>query len=47
MSRDKIDSERVEDPLTKAEDAHVLDNTYLDQKEQLAKVLKMAIELIG
>ncbi len=38
-SRDKEDTSRKENPLTQAEDAVVLDNSDLNQKEQLELVL--------
>ena len=42
--RDYIDSHREVSPLRKAEDAIVLDNTNLTEKEQLQKSLKLARE---
>ena len=44
--RDHIDTTREISPLRKAEDAIVLDNSYLTQKEQLNKVLGWAKENI-
>lgn len=44
--RDYIDSHREISPLKKANDAIILDNTNLTQKEQYQKVLKMVQELI-
>ena len=38
--RDYIDSNREVSPLRKAEDALVLDNTYLNEKEQFEKALE-------
>lgn len=38
--RDFIDSHREESPLTRAEDARVLDNTHLSKEEQLERVLE-------
>ncbi len=38
--RDYIDSNRAVSPLRKAEDALVLDNTYLNEKEQFEKALE-------
>ncbi len=38
--RDYIDSNREVSPLRKAEDALVLDNTYLNEKEQFAKAME-------
>jgi cytidylate kinase len=40
--RDYIDSHREVSPLHQAEDAIVLDNTYLTEKEQFQKALKWA-----
>ncbi|MEL6987808.1 MAG: (d)CMP kinase [Bacteroidota bacterium] len=37
--RDHIDSTREDSPLRKATDAIVIDNTYMDREEQLAKAL--------
>ena len=45
--RDYIDSHREVSPLRKAEDAIVLDNTNLTEKEQLQKSLKLARERLG
>jgi CMP/dCMP kinase len=45
--RDYIDSHREISPLKKADDAIILDNTSLTQKEQFQKALKMAHEAIG
>jgi len=42
--RDYNDTNRKENPLTKAEDAIELDNSYLDQQEQLDFVLKLLAE---
>lgn len=44
--RDYIDSHREVSPLKKADDAIILDNTSLTQKEQFQKALKMAHEAI-
>ena len=44
--RDYIDSHREISPLKKAEDAIVLDNTRLTEKEQLQKALKWVLGLI-
>src|SRR5215210_1373717 len=44
--RDYIDSHREISPLKKAEDAIVLDNTNLSEKEQLQRALKWAHEII-
>lgn len=40
--RDRIDSSRVDSPLKQAEDAVLLDNTNLNQAEQLAMALALA-----
>lgn len=40
--RDQDDTEREEDPLRKADDAVVLDNTFLSEHEQLDFVLQLA-----
>ena len=40
--RDYIDSHREVSPLHKAEDAIILDNTYLTEKDQFQKALKWA-----
>ncbi|MEO1258360.1 MAG: (d)CMP kinase [Bacteroidota bacterium] len=45
--RDRIDSSRADSPLTQAADAVVLDNTHLNQKEQLKLVLEMVKERTG
>lgn len=48
--RDYIDSNREESPLTKANDAIVVDNTYLTKDETLERVLDLAkqqIELLN
>ena|SRR5690554_4766902 len=37
--RDKNDTERKENPLVKADDAFVLDNSYLDQDSQLQLIM--------
>ncbi|MGZ3849990.1 MAG: (d)CMP kinase [Flavisolibacter sp.] len=44
--RDYIDSHREFSPLRQAEDAIVLDNTQLSEKEQFQKALKWAQEHI-
>lgn len=43
--RDYIDSHRDVSPLRKAEDARILDNTNITEKEQFQKALKWAHEL--
>lgn len=40
IHRDHIDSTRAHSPLRKAEDAFVLDNTYLNREEQLQVILQ-------
>lgn len=45
--RDHIDSTRLDSPLKQAEDAVVLDNTNLSEKEQLAMALALANERIN
>lgn len=45
LDRDYEDSHRKENPLTKAEDAIVLDNTDLTKEEQLEFVLKLIEDL--
>lgn len=44
--RDHLDKTRKESPLIQAEDAIVLDNSYMNQEEQLAFVVKLVNELI-
>lgn len=41
VERDHADTTRKENPLTKAEDAVVLDNTELTKEEQLEFVMKL------
>lgn len=41
IHRDYIDSNREDSPLIQTEDAILLDNSYLNREEQLAKVLKL------
>jgi cytidylate kinase len=45
MERDHDDTHRKENPLTKAEDAIVLDNTELTKDEQLEFVVKIIDDL--
>ena len=45
--RDRIDSTREESPLKQAKDAKVLDNSHLNQEEQLEIALNWAIEAIN
>ncbi|MFN4257121.1 MAG: (d)CMP kinase, partial [Saprospiraceae bacterium] len=42
LERDRIDSTRADSPLTRAEDAVILDNTLLSEEQQLEKTLLMA-----
>ncbi len=44
--RDNIDSTRVDSPLRQAEDAILIDNSYMDREEQLFMTMKMAAEII-
>ena len=44
--RDQIDSTREDSPLKKAKDAIVIDNSHLNELEQLQKVLGLAQEKI-
>jgi cytidylate kinase len=46
-ARDLIDTTRAESPLRKAEDAILLDNSYLTREEQLHLVLGWAREKMG
>jgi cytidylate kinase len=45
--RDYNDTNRKENPLRKAEDAIVLDNTHIGRDEQLQMALDLALERIG
>lgn len=45
--RDRIDTQRLENPLTKAHDAVVVDTTHLDFNEQVEQVVRLAKKLIG
>lgn len=45
LKRDNEDINRIESPLTKAEDAIVLDNSELTREEQLEFVLKLIADL--
>ncbi|MFM2285823.1 MAG: hypothetical protein RLZZ543_1320 [Bacteroidota bacterium] len=45
LQRDKEDMSRVESPLRKAEDAIVLDNSFLTREEQLDFVLRLVEQL--
>ena len=44
MERDHIDSNRADSPLKQAEDAIVLDNSYLNETEQLQRTLELVAE---
>ena len=44
--RDYADTTRVESPLTRAEDAIILDNTELTQEEQLAFALEKVMPFL-
>lgn len=46
LKRDNIDSSREEAPLKRADDAIIIDTTYLSRKEQLDKALALAAEVI-
>ncbi|MCB0654012.1 MAG: (d)CMP kinase [Saprospiraceae bacterium] len=46
ISRDHIDSTREDSPLKKADDAIVIDNTFLTPEEQLDKAYHLALEII-
>ena len=46
MKRDKLDTERKENPLVQTPDARLLDNTDLTEKEQLHLALEWATSLI-
>lgn len=41
QERDHIDSTRVDSPLKQAEDAHLIDNTYMDLDTSIKKVLEL------
>ncbi len=45
--RDFIDSNREESPLRKADDAYVLDNSYLTREEQLDWILNKVNQLMN
>lgn len=47
VDRDRIDSTRTESPLRQAQDAIVIDNSFLTPEEQLHKALLMAEKLIN
>lgn len=46
LSRDHIDSTRADSPLIQADDAILIDNTYMNREEQLLLVMKLAQEVI-
>ena len=46
-SRDKIDTTREDSPLTKANDAIEIDNSYLSIEEQYKMLLELAEETIS
>lgn len=46
-NRDNDDTSRTENPLIKADDAIVIDNSDIDQEEQLAIAMKHAYDKIG
>lgn len=41
QERDHIDSTRADSPLKQAEDAHLIDNTYMDLDTSINKVLEL------
>lgn len=43
LQRDKIDTTRAESPLRQAEDAYVIDTTYITIDEQVDEVIRMAL----
>ncbi len=45
LERDRIDSSRADSPLRQAEEAVVIDNSYLTPEEQLARALELAVAL--
>jgi cytidylate kinase len=47
LERDRIDSSRADSPLRKADDAVVIDNTLLSEKQQLDKAMELAKERIS
>ncbi len=47
LERDRIDSSRADSPLRQAEDAQVIDNTLLSERQQLEIALEMAYEKIN
>ena len=47
IERDKIDTTREDSPLKKAEDAIVIDNSFMTFDEQVAAIISLAEEKIG
>lgn len=47
IKRDKIDTTRVESPLRQADDAIVIDTTYITLDEQVDEVVRMALSKIA
>jgi cytidylate kinase len=43
LQRDQIDTTRAESPLRQAEDAHIIDTTYITIDEQVDEVVRMAL----
>ena len=43
LERDRIDSSRADSPLRQADDAVVIDNSFLTPEEQLARALELAV----
>lgn len=41
QERDHIDSTRADSPLKQAEDAHLIDNTYMDLETSINRVLEL------
>jgi CMP/dCMP kinase len=46
LERDRIDSSREDSPLSQASDAILIDNSHLNEEEQLEIVYKLAIRVI-
>ena len=47
IDRDYIDTHREDSPLVKADDAIEMDNSYINKREQLEKVLLLAREILN
>lgn len=47
LERDHIDSTRADSPLRQANDAIVIDNTLLSEKEQLDQAIAMAVKMMN